>query len=344
LSRTQKIGTGFWAGFGVVILIVILLGGWHLLYLANIAGPPPWVPPTTPTGTAAPPTTEAPVEKQIVKTLPVYFKLTYKWAGTTITSDTACKFLDPATGVPKETVLHDDNDGRHESGAYTSKTELVVDYNDASNTKYQWKFTVPYAYTEEDTYFWKEWQVAKIGTYAIYVRDPSGNAFTSGSSVYYYVSSAYPSFTVEIRNSYDGPASSGANGSGFSGTFTDVQSGRTCEMGVIIRILGSGGTASPKCTVSTLDLFTSNAENRYYYIKLADDALDRIKNADGTYKQFGSYSLSFNMDNSGQTASTTETLYIYLYVYFSQAYFKSTQSLNSEGYSAASFSFSLTRA
>jgi len=344
LSAKQKFGAGFWAGLGVFTLIVIILGGWHLASLANLAGPPPWVPPTTPTGTTAPPTTQPPVEGQYVKTLPVYFKLTYKWAGTAITSDTACKFLDPATGVPKETVLYDDNDARYESGDYKTGTELVVDYNDASNTKYQWKFTVPYAFTEQDTYFWKEWQVAKIGTYAIYVRDPSGNAFTSGSSTYYYVSSAYPSFTVEIRNSYDGPASSGANGSGFSGTYTDIQSGRTCEMGVIIRILGNSGTASPKCSVSSLDLFTTNAENRYYYQKLPDTALDRIKNADGTYEQFGSYSLSFNMDNSGMSSSTAETLYIYLYIYFSTAYFKNTQSLNSEGYSAASFSFSLTRA
>jgi len=261
--------------------------------------------------------------------------------------------IDPVTTITKES-LTTTSGGLSVTTAlsYTSGTSWTIAFcrpsancnplsNSTSNTRYVASVTTPYGQpnqTGQTTHVPLSIYAKAIGTYTVTVLDDSSASITS-NAVKSISGSAIKSYTVVLANT--------ADNTGFI-TFTDPQVKRTMSLDILTKVAGNS-TTNPGLTISDWTQWGTGANINggtvWYGQEPQSGFLDRQKLPDNTYPSNarGSATFSLTINTAGLTTLQVNQVTIRVYAFFSQAYFATNTSLNTETVSSAIFNFYVKR-
>lgn len=290
---TKGKGTPAWIGIVAVIAIVVLLsGGIELGGLLSFGG-----------GGAG----LVNVNKQIK------FHVVYEYGGTPIASKTDKFNLYASDGQNVlEANLDTDANGLITTGSdYASGTTLYLRYED-SNDKQWWKFTVPQMNekdAESATYNLIRLNGFTIGTYSVdKLKTVDGTDYADASTYNITLSGTTPHFIYSLANT-------GADNTGLKASYDPVY-GQNWNVEMYITF---SGTDYEKLIIYDLD-YDFTLGTTHYVGEILDPYKLTLHKVGNQYKSLGNQDISFWIDATGYTASTSVTMQITVKAYADHTY------------------------
>jgi len=252
-----------------------------------------------------------PTPSQFSASVPIEFVVKDQWQGGAVDSATI-DFYIHGSNVKEETLTT--SSGKATSSfSYKSGTLLDV-YVALGDTKYWFiGVQVPYYDTAEKAAAVTKHQIAldfwTLGSYAISVVGPDGNAISDNGNLNKTVLGNTPTLTVTIRNTVDN--------TGFK-SCSDPIEGYMDQAIVLLKLTGTGSESvilkAPSWPYKEI------GNDRYWGSAIPDADLTRIKAADGTVTQEGVHTFSVSLDLTNYSGDLAD-LVITVYAYSSWDYF-----------------------